>query len=300
MDANSHNLPSLKAENDLTSIYQTLNRDFEVAKAAWIVHCSDANVTLLEEHIKVRRIDYIPPRVGIMIDQEELYAGRCSIQQHRTDGQHHLLVGESEYYHFSSQDTEVSGPDRIREFSHAIMAYSNRDHNGVRLICDRAEGHKWIEALQKCVKNYSGISEIKLVSNTGSNFEYLIESSLEYKINVRVYTLDPNSAPKWAQDKIDLLKTNLKRFRKTRRGRTSASCTFHACSHPSTFRAAVIGERVVGLHTYNPSSDWKDHEPNKSPIRLIVSQDSAHYGSLYEMVDDYMKAANISGMEELL
>jgi hypothetical protein len=301
MDANSHILHSLNAENDLEHIREALNKEFDGTKKTWIEHCKRAHITLEEADIKVRRIDYIPPRVGILIDKEILYAGRCSIQQDDAGG-HHLLVGEGEYYYFSKRDGTRADRDRgearIKEFSNAIQAYSNPIHNGVRLICDSRKKHKWIEELQKCVEHYSNIESVILISNSGAKFVDLIKFAWENGKCVHVHVRELNKAPRWARTKIEGLMEDLREFKRNNNPR--GACTFHFCRHPSTFRAALIGDRVVGVNVYGPNSNPQRREPDKSPIRLIASRDSAHYAPMKAMIDDYLKATDMPGAEVVI
>ena len=133
MHEQSHILHALKDHRDIESIRESFGKQWPVTKAKWKAWCG-AEIEFMEPALY--RIDYIPPRVGIMLEvgkESFLYAGRCAFKQ--TDPHlpiFNLDVGENEYLFYSKNASTVPNDANckaIDEFKASFNAYREVRNN---------------------------------------------------------------------------------------------------------------------------------------------------------------------------
>jgi hypothetical protein len=244
MHDQSHILHALGDERDMTSIRESFGKEWMKTWSAWKSLCGEA---IEFDKPVVYRIDYIPPRVGLLLeggDQSFLYAGRCAFKQ--TDFRSHFFnldVGENEYL-FYSKNAETKGDDpsfkAIEEFKASFNAYKEIQNNsGITPVW---ESDPWMGRLRRCIDALDGPADITFISGTAKKFEPLIIKALEKGASVRTYVSDPGTSLKQARD----LFNRLARYK----GHLTEKVEQHRYQHPATFRGIVIKDKVIGLQTY--------------------------------------------------
>jgi hypothetical protein len=284
MHDQSHILHALGDQRDISSIRDSFGTDWATTKKAWKSLCGET-IELFEP--AVYRIDYIPPRVGIMLeagDRSFLYAGRCAFKQ--TDSHSHFFnldVGENEYLFYSknwatkSDDTSLKA---IAEFKAAFNAYREMHNNlGITPIW---ESRPWIYRLLLAIEELEGPAEITFVSGTATVFEPLIIKALEKGAKVRTYVSDCGTSFKQARDLH-------KRLTK-QKGNLADKVEQHRYQHPATFRGMVIKDKIIGLQTYvktdGDKASWARRQPTnmeivrKIPLCLIITPCFEHFEKL--------------------
>jgi hypothetical protein len=244
-------------------------------------------------------IDYIPQQVGVRIksltaEWSVLYAGRCSFESAGVGTR--LLVGEGEYSFYSSPARTPRGPKAIEVFDQYVRHYLSPQHNGATLVLNHTD---WIARLESCLSNYQGLRELVLISNTTTKFRQLIIPALTRGLLVRVYSRDPGLLPPREAAVVRLLEEELAEHV----AKLGAPCPGRAelryFHHTPTFRAAMIGEAVLGLQAYTiqgnaqaaatPSrssgSQRRGESVTPSELRLIVTRHGEHFQELRKMVD---------------
>jgi TIR domain len=292
MDSESHILHAMKDQLDTESIRD----NFDDAKWLeiydhWKTLCKSVAIEL-EKPIR-HRIDYIPPRVGLLIDATYLYAGRCSI---RLIGDHevpmtdvhsnlppppgniprfNLDVGENEYQFFirdpsaKHDDTPTNRAiyKAMREFRGSVVAYRQRRFNaGIRSIWESAE---WTDALDRYISARTPADTITFVSATSQRFHKLIRSALRVGASVTIYHHDvvPNSQA------ILSLRARYK------------PATVVAYDHSPTFRAVIVGDVAIGFQPYiTPDLRSEGAEMTKLPLCLIITSLFSNFTELKQSV----------------
>jgi TIR domain len=291
VDDQSHILNSLHDTLDIGNIQHYFHIHWPDTKAAWEKACNDVGIT-----VKVMdpvAIDYIPQQVGIRIESVNgpwtvLYAGRCEFEPAGRGTR--LLVGERPYFFYSSRSRDPREAEAIKVFNQYVGHYRLPEHNGATLLKDHNE---WIERLESCVLMYQDLSEIVLVSNTGQKLFNLIEPALRRGLTVTVYTSHPTLL---SPTDAGLVKELEERIRNVIRGKLGGKCAgtveLRYIHHRPTFRAALIGQDVLGLQAYIVQEAIAPSRPlDPSELRLIVTKYSQHFHELQTMVDRILQGA---------
>jgi TIR domain len=287
MHDQSHILHALGDKRDIDSIGESFGKEWPTTKSTWKSLCGKA-IEFVEP--AVYRIDYIPPRVGIMLEtgsQSLLYAGRCAFKQ--TDPRSHIFnldVGENEYLFYSSSGTDGDDPNykAIKEFKASFNAYKEIQNNsGITSVW---ESDPWILRLRTCIDELTGPAEVTFISGSAKKFEPLIKRALERGATVRNYVCDPGSSSKHARDLFSRLVSET--------GHLARHVEQHRYQHPATFRGMVIKDKVIGLQTYvNAGSNnvptarrQATHVElvKKIPLCLIVTPCFAYFQELQQEV----------------
>lgn len=302
VDDQSHILHSLEDTIDIRSVLNYLRIGWDQTKADWEKKCNDIGITVnVADPVA---IDYIPQQVGIRIksvtaEWSVLYAGRCSFE--RAGAGTRLLVGEEEYFFYTSPARNVRGPKAIEVFDQYVTQYRSPRHNGATLVLDHNE---WIARLESCLTNYQGLRELVIVSNTTQKLFPLIVPALSRGLVVKVYTCDPERPELLTEHEAATVRSLKERLAKEISDRLGTQCPgrvelryFH---HAPTFRAAVIGDAVLGLQAYTAQENTQaavapdgSAGPQRRPIqtlapselRLIVTKHGEHFQRLRTMVN---------------
>lgn len=244
MHEQSHILHALGDERDKQAIRDSFGKGWADTKKTWISLCG-SEIEFVEP--VVHRIDYIPPRVGLLLegqDESFLYAGRCAFKQtHPAARFFSLDVGENEYLFYSTKSgtkSDDSSRKAIEEFKATFHAYSViRNNSGIMPVWGSDE---WINRLRQCIDELEVPAEITFISGTAMKFEPLIIKSLKMGATVRSYVYDPGDSRERAKD----LFNRLRRYG----GHFAQRVEQHRYQHPATFRGMVIKDKVIGLQTY--------------------------------------------------
>jgi transcriptional regulator with XRE-family HTH domain len=315
MDEQSHILHSLKDTKDIDTIVQYFRVRWADTKASWEAAGKRAGVKLnIADPVA---IDYIPQQVGVRIHSvarrwSVLYAGTCSFTKAGNSTQ--LLVGEREYeFHTSSIPNPYSSATRnfsdpaIEVFNQYIEHYSDLRNNGVALVLNN---HEWLQRLERCVASYQDVHELIVVSNTCQKLLPLIALALNRGIAVRIYVAAPGLPSSEASLVRDLPKRLKEEMKRRGLGRPdSGTPELLHLRHVPTFRAALIGDAVLGFEPYvvaprieNPSpakiSDSALAGDNLVPagLRVIATKYSDHFEELRAMVREQYRDAESQGV----
>jgi hypothetical protein len=276
MDDHAHILHELADNDDIRNIRDNFYEDWPTTLATWEANCNVANVKLTPP--KIIRIDYIPPRIGILIDGKKFYAGRCSFE--KVGVTYRLMVGERDYFHYTPATSR--GSKSIREFQDALEAYGEPNHNGVVALSDSEE---WIEHLCDCVKSYHmcpGINEIVLISQSAMKFRPLINLAIQMHIPVNIYVQDPASAPENIKHDIEGLRERIEEDARNKGdvGDKWLARVFYYQYVP-TFRAAVIGTTALGVQIYkNNRTSPGQRALVSGPLAIIATQYTSQFKNL--------------------
>jgi hypothetical protein len=296
MDSASYILHALGDGTDITSIRDSFD-DFKWRKiyAEWQELCAERLIKL-EEPI-LHRIDYIPPRVGLLIDDKFLYAGRCSIRPigdwdvpmsdvhgHGPPGadydpKFNLDVGENEY-HFYQRDSKTRNNDptwrAMREFKGFVVAYRQSKFNaGITPIW---ESDEWYAQLHRYISARKQSDEITFVSATSQRFGKLIKKALDVGAKVNIYLHDPDPSRKSVSAYTNWLRNGV--------GDKVARATILGYEHSPTFRAVIVGDVAIGLQPYT----FADGEPGvaektgKLKLCFIISRGFNRFAELRDNV----------------
>ena len=298
VDDQSHILHSLKDTIDIGNVLLYLRVGWPERKAAWEATCKEAGI-----EIDVREpvaIDYIPQQVGIRIrglpaDSSVLYAGSCSFD--RRGGEVVLLVGEREYSYYSSRSADARATKAIAVFDQYLAQYRSPRHSGATLVLDH---HEWIARLEECVSRYPDLDQLVLVSNTSQKLFQLIVPALQRHLTVKVYTSHPELLSPREAALVGSLEERLDEEIASRLPVDWAGAVeFRYSGNPPTFRAALIGDAVLGLQAYTingnayAAANARHDDPQRrtaaplipTELRLIVTRYGEHFRKLREMVD---------------
>jgi transcriptional regulator with XRE-family HTH domain len=313
MDEQSHILHSLEDGKDINAIVEYFRVRWASTKASWEAAGERAGIKLnIADPVA---IDYIPQQVGVRIHSvarqwSVLYAGTCSFTKEGKSTR--LLVGEREYeFHTSSIPNPYSSTTRnfsdpaIEVFNQYIKHYGDRGNNGVALVLDNRE---WLQRLERCVADYQDIGELIVVSNTSKKLLPLIALALNRGIAVKAYSAHPDLLPPPEASLVQNLPERLKE-EETRRGLGrpgSGTAELLYLRHVPTFRAALIGDSVLGFEPYvvaprigipstaeisNPAALAGD-DLVPSGLRVIATKYSNHFEKLRAMVREQCRDAN--------
>ncbi len=179
MDDQSHILHAVRDTRDIETIRRNFETEWQEISAKWENLCKAASIDL--EAPKLYRIDYIPSRVGILIDDNILYAGRCALKPvgSGTWPIFHLDVGELEYqFHMKGSKEVFPGGDKaIDEFKGFLKAYGETNNNSGVSPVWRSDA--WLERLEQCIADYNDTEDITFISASATKFESMIVRLLE-------------------------------------------------------------------------------------------------------------------------
>lgn len=298
VDDQSHILHSLKDTIDIGNVLDYLRIGWPERKAYWEDICGKAGIQIdVKDPVA---IDYIPQQAGIRIrglpgDSSVLYAGSCSFD--RRGQQVTLLVGEREYFYYSSRSADVRATKAIAVFNQYLAQYRSPRHSGATLVLDH---HEWIARLEECVSSYPNLHELVLVSNTSQKLFQLIIPALQRHLTVKVYTSHPDLLSAREAVLVEGLEEKLDEEIATRLPADwSGAVELRYSRNVPTFRAALIGDAVLGMQAYtingNPraASAGRPDDPQRRPIpqlintelRLIVTRYGEHFQKLRENID---------------
>jgi hypothetical protein len=313
MDDQSHILHAIDDQYDIRAIRSNFHEDWQNTIKKWESDCSTAGIVLRISEPK--RIDYIPPRVGILIegdDSKVLYAGRCSVE--RVGGHVQLLVGEREYFFYRSIDDEGRPDDRgsraIAEFNKYLDLYGKTSHNGVVLVPDRTA---WLARLASCIETYRDLNQVTLISSTMTKLRPLVVPALQRGLTIKLYAAHPELRPQSERAAAQNLKEDLARLIRNdgRQPAAGGKVEIRHFRHHPTFRAALLGNAALGVQMYVseippqealelampsagvmiPSKDWM----KPSQLRLIVTKESAQFEELkQDVIDHFLRHPGVS------
>lgn len=311
MDDQSHILHSLSDTVDIDNVIENFHRSWPETRKGWEESCKAAGIELdVNKPLGPKGIDYIPPQVGILIDSGnagcKLYAGRCSFEQ--IGKAFRLMVGERDYFFYTS-DNDL-GREAIRVFIQHLNCYRDPKHNGVSLVPDHST---WSRQLESCIENYADIHEVTLISNTTTKFYPLILASFRKGHVVKVYTHGlPNDLPSEDQSHVEGLKHRLEGDVRNEGNRnTNGRVELRYYYHQPTFRAALIGDAVLGIEMYLLRTDAKEcrelgstrEQPMTTPVaaklvpsgmRLIATSHSSHFTMLKrDLIDRFFRCGPV-------
>jgi hypothetical protein len=224
-----------------------------------------------------------------------LYAGSCSFD--RRGEEVILLVGEREYSYYSSRSADARATKAIAVFDQYLAQYRSPRHSGATLVLDH---HEWIARLEECVSSYPDLDQLVLVSNTSQKLFQLIVPALQRHFTVQVYTSPPELLSPREAALVDSLEERLDEEIATRLPvGWAGTVEFRYSRNPPTFRAALIGDAVLGLqaytingNAYTASGARPDDLQRRTTaplipteLRLIVTRYGEHFQKLRETVD---------------
>jgi TIR domain len=283
MDSEAHILHAMGDEKDIGAIRENFD-DVNWARIyeTWKELCASVSIEL-EEPIR-HQIDYIPPRVGILIDDKFLYAGRCSLRPlgnyelplslvHSNSPpppgvniKFNLDVGENEYLFYRRDDAKTKKDDTfraMREFKGSVLAYRLPKFNaGMRPLW---ESDDWLRELNRYIDGCTDADTVVFISATSQRFAQSIRKARKVGATVEIYlhSSDPGSMA------IPNLKTRLgigddmdDRIR------------IFGYQHSPTFRAVIIGDLAIGIQPYT-SADLNSRAADmtqKLPLCLIITR----------------------------
>lgn len=284
MDDNSHILYALHDQKDIQSIRDTLFKEDQLV-ARWIKCLEGCPIDLEKPETTV--IDYIPPRIGILIDDQVLYAGRCAFED-LGGNEFRILVGEREYFYYMSGDPRGRGAKMIEEFKSYLRVYGTQRLNGIELVEDRDE---WVERLVSCVLSHAGVKEITLIAQTFTKFMPLVEVALKNGIDVKLYAQRPlddlKLQPAQVRKRIESLEA---RIRERVPYLATAKARIYYVDELPTFRAALIGGEMLGIQMYLPANPKMGRDRDPSSVRVIATRYSSRFDQLREeLVEGFLK-----------
>ena len=289
MGDQAHILHALHDQIDIRNIVASFHEGWLETRTRWSKSCSDMGIDLLTPQ-KVC-IDYIPPRIGILIDGSFLYAGRCSFPE-RGDTEFYLRAGENEYFFYDR--TSPRGGKEIEQFEQYVSVYKRSSFYGVTLV---PEPNRWIDTLQHCVAEYPDATQITLISQTCTKFLPLIKAALPRGLVVNVYVQHPDTKPMPAEVEaaIRALPVLIRRLiEDQRRLPLRAAIYIYYYRHQPTYRVASIGEDVLGIQMYL-SRPQEAGSVTAGELRLIISKHSSKYSELQqELIERFKKGEGVS------
>lgn len=313
MDADSHILQALNDRADINFINENFDADWSKGERQglpyrWRQACKKASINMPDPVL--HRIDYIPPRVGIMIDEEVLFAGRCSFDPHAGGGGYNLLVGEREYFHYSASGDDSRGREAINEFRKYLRAYKSTQHNnGGTLVND---GREWDRRIDSGIEHQPNVRELVLISQSMTKFDGLVPMALRKAIPLKIYVQSPSTLYGGVKSTVDNLKDRLDRhIAETVRDRLQSTIEVYHFSHCPTFRAVLIGDSILAVQVYSNPKRGEETSPqgplssrasglcpelSMGALRLIATQHSTQFlGLKKSLIDDFCNSDSVTG-----
>jgi TIR domain len=308
MSDQSHILHALQDDGDIGIMRARFHAGWAATEREWRIACGKMGIDLLDPERVC--IDYIPPRIGILIDGSIFYAGRCSFPRKGEEktAPFHLRAGENEYFFYRKEDQRWDdqkiprGNKEIKEFEEYLQFYRKRNLHGVTAI----SGPKlWIGELDNCIKSYSDIKnseengdakELTIISQTCTRFQDLVVRALQEGFLVKIYVQEPSpNLPKMSKDKIESLEDRIREiFRQQRKWPQSSAAEVYYFKHDPTYRAVAIGKDVLGIQLYVKQSP-RFGEVFAKDLRLIVTKHFSGYSELRKiLIEDFSEFEGVS------
>jgi TIR domain len=287
MDDHAHILHALNDSIDIETIREKLNREGPEIFEKWHLACERASIHLAP--LQRKRIDYIPPRVGILIDEEFLYEGHCAF--HRKGAVFHLLVGERNYFFYSAKGGRYqssTSQKAIQEFKTFLQVFGENRFNGVELKSDWKE---WLSRLEDSIDSYPDVREVVLISQSATKFQSLIGYALRKGWHVKIYVQRPDKASGGTKVMISSLRERIEREISQS---SSGVAEIYYYDHVPTFRAALIGDELLGVQLYVHSRD-ESRAVEPGALRLIATKHSSEFVALRDgLVGDFLQSELVS------
>lgn len=289
MGDQAHILHALHDQIDIENILTSFHEEWSTTLKDWGTACHEMGVDI--EPPKGYCIDYIPPRIGIMIDNSILYAGRCSFPK-KGETAFHLRAGENEYFFYNR--TSVRGRREIDEFEEYLAVYRRPSFYGVTLVPD---ANRWIGELEHCVVRYPETETITLISQTCSKFEPLVKAALIRGLIANIYVQHPDShlAPDDAKASIRSLPGRIRKMVQDRLDCASQGvANIYYYRHSPTYRAASIGKEILGVQMYI-SRSTEVGTVTAGELRLVLARHSSKYSEVHrELIDQFKNYEGVS------
>jgi hypothetical protein len=307
VDDQAHVLHSIEDRTDIRSVVHYFRVDWTRRKSEWESAGRRAGIEVNVS--EPAAIDYIPQQAGIRIHSAEggwsvLYAGQCAFEK-AGFGLHtratKLRVGEGEYAFYTDSlpspypsALETRGAEIIDIFNQYIRHYSESQHNdGAAVVEDAIE---WVLRLQECVSTYADVTELLLFSDSCTKFMPLVEPALNRGCTVRIYV---TRSDKLTEEKATHVRSLHKRlvtdWASAPEGGQRGRVELYELGQPPTFRAAIIGDALLGLEPYVPGDLADDSKGirslSPSGLRLIVTKYSAHFDLVRAALRDQCRKA---------
>ena len=240
MHADSHILRALGDDADLKAIRANFVTNWPTLIEKWGSICKQANVSL--ELPLVREIDYIPPVIGMLIDNTILFRGQCTLGQIGLGKppSFRLQAGENEYDMWvCDHQTESSSPAYVARaaFRDSFAAYLENQFNcGAAVV---VASSVWLGRIAEHLYPSSGEPiEVTLVSATAVKFQQLVRHALAIDAKVRVVF---HASERSRQRVVSQVR---ERYVKEL-GECARSMAIVTFSHPPTFRGVVVGSYLL-------------------------------------------------------
>ncbi len=305
MDDQSHILQedALDDPIDIKNIRDNFYRDWPGTLRRWEKACELGSVKLTPP--RQHWIDYIPPRIGILIDGQTLFAGRCSFP-HRGDA-FQLFAGERPYFFYTLLDSH--GKKAIEEFKDYLRVYRKANHNGVVL----APEEDWLRRLQFPLECDPSVREMTLISKSGGNFRRLVKCAIDKGISINIYLQNPRGSRK-LKERIETFRGGVYAdFRSRNAGSEHKEPRWFWFNHLATYRAALVGAAALGIQMYRHDPDGVPRildlqDTGSAPVKSVpISLDTrgsklcliaTRYSSQFEhlkkqLVEDFVKEAGV-------
>jgi hypothetical protein len=286
MGDQAHILHALHDQIDIGNITRSFHEQWKDTLDGWSKVCTDAGIELKPplEYC----IDYIPPRIGVLVDKSILYAGRCSFPK-KGDTEFHLRAGENEYFFYDK--TSARGGREVEEFDDYLAVYKRPSFYGITLV---PEASQWIGELENCVNKYPNIKEITVISQTCTKFGPLIKAALLRGLIANIYVQHPDSdsvLPEVASS-IRAVPGRIRRMVQDRRDCGEARIYYF--KHPPTYRVASIGQELLGIQMYIARPP-EVGTVKAGELRLIVAKHSSKYQELKrELIEEFKNYEGVS------
>lgn len=295
MDDQSHILHALKSyAEDIGFIRKHFRRDWETTTNEWKTNCEKASIVL---DVKPYCIDYLPPRVGVLIDYDEddqnddcaLYAGRCAFSD--KGGGFELLVGQLEYFHYLGRSDNKTEADihrkAITEFKHALKVYRDPVYNtGIVLVGDSGE---WLARLIDYLVWLPDIRNtvITIISESVQRCTDLIAIAVHLGAHVKVYMRNPDCLPPTNKEAGKTFGDRLvRKLRTSSASDQDGKVSVFYYQHASPYRAVLIDGVALGIQMYGPNLRGRTllDLTAGGPLPLIILGSSSRFQDLKDKI----------------
>lgn len=288
MSAHSHILQALGADLDVALIRENFEFDWDQTVSEWLALCEKASIKFNPP--KVTAIDYIPPLLGILVDDEAMFGGHCGFEE-KVQGRFQLRVGEGEYFQYSSKDTR--GAAAIQRFKDAVNAYVTPAHNaGVLLVGNTSE---WDSHLCPAIQGQSKC-RVTFISQTQSRFTKtrMLQDAISLGHEVEVFIGDSSAnAHSIARNKIEVSSLEIRRA--SAAALPNCSGSIHYFKHEPDYRAVIVGDKLLGFEPYvhcKPAFESCALELEPSHVRFVVLGSSPLFQSIKRMLLQSIEAGD--------
>ena len=239
----SHILHAMKVL-DVDIIQKQLISGWPDVLAEWRRLASSLCIDLKEPNVS--QIDYVPPRVGLLIDDDLFYGGRCAFVRRGNTSSFDLRVGELPYQFFDAnarRDTDRSTAQReISEFKGFLVAYGHKSNNtGVAAMVHSGE---WIQRMIEVINVYGDAIDVAtVVSGSGTRLRGVVAAIAKKCPSAKCEVLCHDAAGTGLHS--DRLREDL-----VKDGVPINSIQFVNYAHSPTFRAVILADLLIGLQPY--------------------------------------------------